>query len=83
MNWFLAKVSVFEKAECVALALKALDQAYEFAKEKDGQSFNLNLQLQKAHLLIKLQSLGEAQKLLQQVKEASYAFEDDETLTIS
>ena len=65
------------------LALKALDQALEVLKEKNGHSLKLNLQLQKAHLFIQLRSLAEAQELLQQTKEASYAFEDDETLTIA
>ena len=51
-NWFLEKASGFEKTECVALALKALDQALEVLKEKDGHY--LNLQLRKAHLLIEL-----------------------------
>ena len=49
-NWFLAKSSVFEKTECLALALRALDQALEVLKEKDGHS--LNLQLQRANILI-------------------------------
>ena len=53
-NWFLAKSSVFEKTECLALALRALDQALEVLKEKDGQSQNLNLQLQRANILIKV-----------------------------
>ena len=71
MNWFLAKASVFEKAECAALALKALDQALKVLNEKNEQSLHLNLQLQKAHLFIELESLTEARELLQQVKEAS------------
>ena len=51
-NWFLAKASVFEKTECVALALKALDHALKVLREKHGNYFNL--QLQRANLLIKL-----------------------------
>ena len=53
-NWFLAKASVFEKTECPALALKALDQALEILKEKNGHSLIFNLQLQRANLNIKL-----------------------------
>ena len=53
-NWFIAKSSVFEKAGCAALAVKALDQALEILKEKNGHSLYLNLQLQRVNLLIKL-----------------------------
>ena len=52
-NWLLTKAKVLEKAEYPALVLKALDRALEILKEKNEHSLILNLQLQRANILIK------------------------------